>query len=79
MKIRGFRVELGEIESILCRFPTVKDCVVALQSSPQGDQVLSAYLVTDSPIDKKRIQDHLANYLPSYMIPVFYTAIDSIP
>ncbi|MBC8544813.1 non-ribosomal peptide synthetase [Bianquea renquensis] len=79
VKIRGFRVELGEIESILCRFPTVKDCVVALQSSPQGDQVLSAYLVTDSPIDKKRIQDHLANYLPSYMIPVFYMAIDSIP
>lgn len=79
VKIRGFRVELGEIESILCRLPTVKDSVVALQTSPQGDQVLSAYLVTDSSVDKKQIRDHLAHYLPAYMIPVHYTAIDSIP
>jgi microcystin synthetase protein McyA len=79
VKIRGFRVELGEIESILCRLPTIKDSVVALQTSPQGDQVLSAYLVTDSPIDKKKIRDHLAHYLPAYMIPVHYMAIDSIP
>jgi thioesterase domain-containing protein/acyl carrier protein len=70
VKVRGYRIEPGEIESALMRYPGVKDCVVVLKDEAQC-QRLVAYIVTRSPRDLPgaELENHLRKTLPDYMIP----------
>jgi amino acid adenylation domain-containing protein len=85
IKIRGFRVELSEIESKLLAINRVKDCVVEVKekTSPGADSTSSeqkylvAYVVLDN-IDIKEIKQIISNYLPHYMIPQFMV-LDALP
>ncbi|QEV21940.1 amino acid adenylation domain-containing protein [Streptomyces alboniger] len=80
VKVRGFRVEPGEVEAALRSHPDVADCVVvALDGS--GDKRLVAYVVASGgaapPTDLVRAQ--LATSLPDYMIPADIVAVDRLP
>jgi fengycin family lipopeptide synthetase D/gramicidin S synthase 2/tyrocidine synthetase-2 len=68
IKIRGFRVEPGEVESKLFALPEVKDCVVEVKQDSQGNKHLVAYLVLDG-ISTFEVKSRIAAYLPQYMIP----------
>ena len=83
VKLRGYRVELGEIEAVLREHPCVREAVVRLwERSPQG-QLLAAYVVPVTPGDPALTAAHLREYLrarlPEYMVPAAFTPVDSLP
>jgi amino acid adenylation domain-containing protein len=80
LKIRGFRVEPGEIESTLCEHPDVGCCVVAAREAPNGEQQLVAYIVGESerPSDAE-LRDWLRRRLPEYMVPSGFVRLSALP
>ncbi|XP_055348191.1 N-(5-amino-5-carboxypentanoyl)-L-cysteinyl-D-valine synthase-like [Paramacrobiotus metropolitanus] len=81
IKIRGLRVELGEIEAALAEYPKVKQCVV-LPKGRHGNPYLVGYVVTKENflLEETKILSHLGKKLPSYMVPARIIQIkDEIP
>jgi amino acid adenylation domain-containing protein len=81
VKLRGLRIELGEIEQQLNALVEIQQAVVVVDEREQSPQ-LAAYLVMASEsesINNTAIQQRLRQYLPDYMVPNFYMAIDAIP
>ncbi len=81
IKIRGLRVELGEIESVLSNHPAVKQAIVVAWQTETADKRLVAYIVPDAaqfPMVHE-LKGYLQQYLPSYMIPSHFVLIDTMP
>jgi amino acid adenylation domain-containing protein len=79
VKVRGFRVELGEIEDCLLKWDEIKEAVVIAVPDEKGDKSLCAYIVSESDIPVSRLRDYLSNQLPGYMIPSYFTWLEKIP
>jgi amino acid adenylation domain-containing protein len=81
IKLRGFRIEPGEIESLLSRLPGVKEAVVKVQKYEEYDERLVAFLNSDTKfrLTKEEISRSLSQHLPAYMIPSFIQVSDSFP
>ena len=79
MKIRGFRVELREIESVLTKHPDVSQCIVQVRHHELTDQ-LAGYVISSNPeLEARQLREFLALYLPSYMIPDSWYIAPSLP
>ncbi len=75
IKVRGFRVEPGEIESVLVRHPDVAQAVVRLH-----DERLVAYLVPAADgFDVSGVRSHVAAHLPQHMVPAVFVGLDRLP
>ena len=81
VKLRGYRVELGEIESVLRQHPEVGGCVVILREDRPGDKRLVAYFAgrQKSPLDKVALQQYLKAKLPEYMLPSTFVQMETLP
>jgi amino acid adenylation domain-containing protein len=82
VKVRGFRVELGEIEAALRRQPDVAQTVVVPREDRAGDLRLVAYVVAPPGPESRRPEgwrDALARELPSFMIPAAVVVLDKLP
>jgi amino acid adenylation domain-containing protein len=79
VKIRGHRVELGEIESILMQCDLIKNAVVETTENKQGDKQLAAYVVPQKVFDKQAILTFLKDKLPAYLIPEKMIEMDYLP
>ncbi len=81
IKIRGYRVELGEIQARLAAHPHVRDAVVVAREPSPGEKRLVAYVVLTAghPLDPTALRAHLTADLPDYMIPAAFVAIGHIP
>ena len=79
VKIRGFRIELKEVEAVIRQFPGIKDATVQAFDYENGGKYIAAYVVSDSPIDIKELNDFIGQRKPSYMIPAATMQIDAIP
>lgn len=81
VKIRGHRIEPGEIERALSGHPSVREAVVVDRETPDGSKILCAYAVRDSKAAEgdKELLDYLAERLPSYMVPACVLELDAIP
>lgn len=81
VKIRGHRVELGEIEALLIQQPTIRDAVVAAIGKDTQDRKLVAYVHVDEPTeaDIVAIQRVLRGKLPDYMLPTAIVPLDAFP
>ncbi|MDB4947562.1 MAG: tycC3, partial [Gemmatimonadetes bacterium] len=77
VKVRGFRIETGEIESALRRHPGVDECLVVAREDVPGDRRLVAYVVGDADADEMRA--HLRGVLPDYMVPGPFVRLDALP
>jgi amino acid adenylation domain-containing protein len=76
IKLRGFRIEPGEIESVLAAHPGIRECVVSLADGER----LAAWIVPDGPaVAPDALRDHLKAQLPDYMIPGCYVSVPSLP
>ncbi|PIE25756.1 MAG: non-ribosomal peptide synthetase [Micrococcales bacterium] len=80
VKVRGFRVELGEIEAALAAHPQVHDAVVVARGA-EGQQRLVAYLVGDGAAEPSSgaVREHLNQTLPEYMVPAAFVTLDRLP
>ncbi|WP_418124438.1 amino acid adenylation domain-containing protein [Chryseobacterium sp. PTM-20240506] len=79
VKIRGHRIELGEIDSQVLSFSESIKSVVTEVKEHEEDKSLVVYYVSDTPIDKQDLARHLESKLPQYMLPGFYVELDQIP
>ena len=81
IKIRGFRVELGEIESVLAQHGQVREAVVIAHENGAGDKVLTAYIVPVVPAIPviNELRDFLKHKLPEYMVPSSFVILESLP
>ncbi|MBV9109590.1 MAG: amino acid adenylation domain-containing protein, partial [Gemmatimonadetes bacterium] len=80
VKVRGFRVEPGEVEAALRAHPAVADCVVAARPDASGAARLVAYVVpAGGPMRADELRGHLAARLPEPMVPAAFVALDAIP
>ncbi len=81
LKVRGFRIEPGEIESALRRRPGVREAIVAGVKDRHGDTNLVAYIVAggNGTLDLGSIRLDLAETLPGYMVPQHYVLVDRFP
>ncbi|GAA1300727.1 hypothetical protein Psi02_27620 [Planotetraspora silvatica] len=72
VKVRGHRVELGEVEAVLETHPAVRQAVVVLR-----DEALTAFVIADGDIGGLR--EHTAAELPVYMVPTSIIPLDALP
>jgi acyl carrier protein len=81
VNIRGFRIEIGEIELALLEHGNVKETVVVLREDRPGDKRLVAYLVPEQTPGPTvgEMRRTLANRLPDYMIPATFVTLDALP
>jgi amino acid adenylation domain-containing protein len=88
VKVRGFRVEPGEIEALLTRHPQVREAVVVAREDAGSDRSLAAYVVAvvdagntgDAGEDlAPALQAHLRESLPEYMVPAAWVILPSLP
>lgn len=89
IKLRGFRVELGEIESVLRRCPDVRDVAVTVREDPRGSKRLAAYIAPQSmpsEYSAAREDSVVANirawteaHLPEYMVPRDFMLLEKLP
>jgi amino acid adenylation domain-containing protein len=79
IKIRGYRVELAEIELAMRSRLDIAEVVVAPRPQGEGNHVLCAYYVAAAPLHHEDARAALQGVLPEYMIPSFFTAVPEIP
>ena len=81
VKVRGFRIEPGEIDAALSRYPDVSQALVVAREDPPGNRNLVAYLVPKAgrEIDVGKVRAHLREQLPDYMIPAHFVRLDALP
>jgi len=81
VKLRGFRIEPGEIEACIIRHAAVREAVVIAREDTPGDKRLVAYLVSASPpadlADQLRALIRAA--MPEYMVPAAFVLLDAFP
>ncbi|MCP5047490.1 MAG: AMP-binding protein, partial [bacterium] len=87
VKIRGCRIELGEIRTQLLAVGFIKEAVVVEgefsgggeYGEDAGEKYLCAYIVSDSAVNPNELKNRLSNRLPSYMLPAYFVQVDRIP
>ncbi|WP_346728620.1 non-ribosomal peptide synthase/polyketide synthase, partial [Corallococcus exiguus] len=80
LKIRGYRVELGEVEAVLAQQAGVGECVVVARDEAGGKQLV-AYAVAKPGVtlEEAGLRDHLAARLPDYMVPSAFVVLEALP
>ncbi|GAA5082333.1 non-ribosomal peptide synthetase [Nocardia iowensis] len=81
VKVRGHRIELGEVEATVTDHPSAAHCVVIVTEHEMLGPVLAAYIVPapGMEVDLTGIRAHVAATLPEYMVPSAFAVIDAVP
>ncbi|WP_066501831.1 non-ribosomal peptide synthetase [Abyssisolibacter fermentans] len=83
VKIRGQRVELGEIESALASHNLIKDCAVVANKHSEGYRLSAYYVTTDEDVKEKlsveSLRQYMSELLPEYMVPGRFIGMDKLP
>ena len=81
VKLRGYRIETGEIEVALSRHPAVLQAVAHLVPGPGGERMLAAYVVMRDAqaMQADELRAHLRRTLPDYMVPGMFIALETVP
>ena len=79
IKLRGFRIEPGEIEAALRQHSAVADAAVLVREDSPGDKRLAAYVVLRHPLEDGALRAHLTGMLPEYMTPSAFVFLEKLP
>jgi iturin family lipopeptide synthetase B len=79
VKVRGYRIEPGEIEKRLKQQKGIKEAVVIRRQDKEGDQYLCAYITAEKKINKAALREMLGQHFPDYMIPSYFEQLEKIP
>jgi len=80
VKVRGYRIETGEIEQNLLKIPGIREAVAHIVEI-DGLNEIAAYMVPDGDRlpSPSELRQRLSEYLPEYMLPTYYVALESVP
>ncbi len=78
VKIRGLRVELGDIETAILKYPTMINCVVTVLEH-LGEKYLCGYFTAKEKININSLKTELIKELPDYMVPSYFVQLDVMP
>ncbi|HEX6719581.1 MAG TPA: amino acid adenylation domain-containing protein [Pyrinomonadaceae bacterium] len=81
VKVRGYRVELGDVEFALSQHVDVKECVATTELSQTGEKRLIAFAVpvAGRTLRREQLRSFLNEKLPEYLVPSFIGILDSLP
>ncbi|MDV9198748.1 AMP-binding protein, partial [Streptomyces sp. Wh19] len=81
VKLRGHRIEIGEIEAHLAQRPELARTVVTVRPDTRGEDVLVAYCVPaqGATPDGRALRRHLGDRLPAYMVPAHFVVLPQLP
>jgi acyl-CoA synthetase (AMP-forming)/AMP-acid ligase II len=79
VKRRGFRVELGEIESVLYRHPQIKEVAVVAKNDEERGVSIKAFLSSDQRPSIIVLKQFCTEKLPAYMVPDFFCVLEALP
>jgi amino acid adenylation domain-containing protein len=81
VKVRGYRIEVGEIEAALEKHSGVRECVVVVREDEVGDKRLVAYVVTREPSAPaiSELRQYVQRTLPDYMVPAVFLLMEALP
>ncbi len=81
VKLRGYRVEVGEIEAVLRQHPQMRESVVVLRSDGGGEPRLVGYLVSHQRVNivRGQLDVYMRERLPEYMLPMDYVLLEAWP
>ncbi|WP_461673153.1 non-ribosomal peptide synthetase [Priestia megaterium] len=79
VKVRGYRIELNEIETILLQKEEITNAAVMIQADSTANNKIYAYYTSNTRLTEDGIRRYLSTYLPDYMIPDFYGFLEEIP
>ncbi|MGZ3458804.1 MAG: amino acid adenylation domain-containing protein, partial [Archangium sp.] len=81
VKVRGYRVEVGEVEAALAAHPAVSEGVVVAREDAPGDKRLVAYAVPKpgQKVEAAALRGFLGEVLPEYMVPSAFVALETLP
>ncbi|MEV7543509.1 amino acid adenylation domain-containing protein [Streptomyces sp. NPDC089915] len=79
VKVRGFRVEPGEVEAALTAHPAVGQAVVIAREAPGSGKRLVAYAVPDTAVGAEELRRFTAERLPEFMVPSAVVLLDRLP
>lgn len=79
VKVNGYRIELGGIESQLLSHFDIREAVVTLRENEHGERYLCAYFVSDSELTTRELNDYLSGQLLYYMMPRYFVRVDRMP
>ena len=79
VKIRGFRIEMREVEGVIKEFPGIKDVTVQAFDDEGGGKFITAYVVSDTPVDVEALNNFILERKPPYMVPAATMQIERIP
>src|SRR5207253_9753265 len=78
VKLRGFRVELGEIEAALAKHPSVRECAVIAREGA-GEKRLLAYYVPAAAVTARDLRAFLSARVPDYSVPAAFVEMPMLP
>ncbi len=79
VKVRGYRIELAEVETALLSFPAVSKAVAMAREDAPGQKRLVGYVVAPIDLDMAALRAHLAERLPRYMVPSALVRLEVLP
>ncbi len=78
IKLRGLRIEIGEIETSISKYPNIRQVVVVIKEINNNDH-LCAYYTADETIDNDDLKKFLKSSLTPYMVPTVFMQLDELP
>ncbi|WP_394827252.1 amino acid adenylation domain-containing protein [Pendulispora albinea] len=79
VKLRGFRIEPGEIEAQLAAHPGVREAIVLVREDRPGDRRLVAYVAADATVEPEALRRTLKERVPDYMVPSSFVVRGELP
>ena len=78
IKLRGFRIELDEIEKVLMEYPDINSGAVSVLKKGTGEYLVGYYTSVNA-VDDNKLKNHLAAKLPEYMVPNLFVRLEAMP
>ncbi|MCL2064263.1 MAG: AMP-binding protein [Candidatus Cloacimonetes bacterium] len=79
IKVSGYRIEPGEIESVMKKYAPIREAVVKGFETKTGDTILFSVYTADTKVEPSMIKEAIKKHLPDYMIPQVMEQLDNLP